>query len=278
MRADAYRFKVNSNNALNSGTATESLTSPKFALILGPWAMTEFYLNAGGGFHSNDARGATIRIDPKTGDAVDRVTPLVRSTGGEVGVRGNWLPGLQTSISLYQLDFTSELFFVGDAGTTKASRPSRRSGLEVANYYRLSNWLTVDGDFAFAHARFRDTGATGNRIPGAVEGVASLAVAVDKLGPWFGAAQLRYFGPRPLIEDNRTRSKSTTTFNGRVGYRISPKVRVELEGFNLTDRKASAIDYYYTSRLPGEPTAGVAGIHFHPVESRTFRLTLVVNF
>ncbi len=278
VRADAYRFKVNSDKLANSGTATESVVNPKLALIFGPWAKTEFYLNAGGGFHSNDARGATIRVDPKTGDAVDRVTPLVRSKGGEIGVRGNWLPGLQTSLSLYQLDFASELLFVGDAGATEASRPSRRIGFEVANYYKLSNWLTVDADFAFARARFRDADPTGNRIPGAVEGVASVAVAVDNLGPWFGAAQLRYFGPRPLIEDNSARSKSTTTLNGRIGYRISPKVRVELDGFNLTDRRASGIDYYYTSRLAGEPTEGVDGIHFHPVESRSFRLSFVMNF
>jgi len=278
LRADAYRFKVNGDNPLNSGTATDSVVNPKLALIFGPWAKTELYLNAGSGFHSNDARGATIRVDPKTGDAVDRVTPLVRSKGGEIGVRGDWVPGLQTSLSLYQLDFGSELLFVGDAGTTEATRPSRRIGFEVANYYKLSNWMTIDADVAFARARFRDADPAGNRILGAVEGVASLAVAVDNFGPWFGAAQLRYFGPRPLIEDNSTRSKSTTTLNGRIGYRISPKMRVELDGFNLTDRKASGIDYYYASRLPGEPTEGVAGVHFHPVESRSFRLSFVMNF
>ena len=278
LRVDGYRFKVSSDNAVNSGTATDSAVNPKVSLVFGPWAKTEFYVNAGSGFHSNDARGTTIRVDPKTGDAVDRVTPLVRSKGAEVGMRGNWLPGLQTSLSAYQLDFASELLFVGDAGTTKASRPSRRIGFELANYYKLSNWLTVDADVAFARTRFRDADPVGNRIPGAVEGVASLAVAVDNVGPWFGAAQLRYFGPRPLIEDNSTRSKSTTGLNARVGYRFSPKMRVEVDGFNLTNRKASAIDYFYTSRLPGEAAAGVESIQFHPIESRSFRLSFVMNF
>lgn len=278
LRVDGYRFKVNGDNQLNAGTATDGAVNPKLSLVFGPWAKTEFYVNAGSGFHSNDARGTTIRVDPKTGDAVERVTPLVRSKGAELGLRGNWLPGLQTSLSVYQLDFASELLFVGDAGTTEASRPSRRVGFELANYYKLSNWLTVDADVAFARARFRDADSVGNRIPGAVEGVASLAVAVDNLGPWFGAAQLRYFGPRPLIEDNSTRSKSTTSLNARVGYRFSPKVRVEVDGFNLTNRKASAIDYFYTSRLPGEAAEGVESIHFHPIESRSFRVSFVMNF
>ena len=278
LRVDGYRFKVNGDNQLNAGVATDSAVNPKLSLVFGPWAKTEFYVNAGTGFHSNDARGTTIRVDPKTGDAVDRVTPLVRSKGAELGLRGNWLPGLQTSLSVYQLDFASELLFVGDAGTTEASRPSRRIGFELANYYKLSNWLTVDADVAFARARFRDADPVGNRIPGAVEGVASLAVAVDNLGPWFGTAQIRYFGPRPLIEDNSTRSKSTTGLNARVGYRFSPKMRVELDGFNLTNRKASAVDYFYSSRLPGEAPEGVESVHFHPIESRSFRLSIVMNF
>ena len=278
LRGDSYRFKVKGDNVDNSGTATATMVNPKLSLVFGPWSKTEFYVNAGGGFHSNDARGTTIKFDPKTGDAVDRVTPLVRSKGAELGMRSNWLPGLQTSISVYHLDLGSELLFVGDAGTTEASRPSRRLGFELANYYKLSNWLTVDADVAFARARFRDADVVGNRIPGAVEGVASFALAVDNLGPWFGAAQLRYFGPRPLIENNSVRSNSTTALNARVGYRFTPKARIELEGFNLTNRKASAIDYYYASRLPGEAASGVDAIHFHPIESRSFRLSYVMNF
>ena len=242
--------------------------------------MTEFYVNAGGGFHSNDARGTTLTVDPKSGDPAAKVSPLVRSRGYELGVRTSVVPGLQTSLSVYQLDFDSELTFAGDAGTTQAGRPSRRTGFELANYYKLSDWLTVDADLAFARARFRDNDPDriGLRIPGSVEGVASVAVAVDNLGPWFGAVQFRYFGPRPLIEDDSVRSANTATLNARVGYKINPSLRVELECFNLTDRKASAIDYYYTSRLQGEPAAGVNDIHFHPIESRTFRVTAVLNF
>ena len=277
-RADDYRFDVQSDNAANSGKANASIANPKLSLIFGPWTKTEYYVNLGGGFHSNDARGSTITVDPKTGAPADKVPPLVRSKGYEVGVRTSLVPGLQTSLSIYRLDFDSELIFAGDAGSTQAGRPSRRTGFEFANYYKLSDWLTVDADIAFARARFRDVDPVGQRIPGSVEGVASFALAVDNVGPWFGALQLRYFGPRPLIEDNTVRSNSTATLNGRIGYKFGKDVRFEIEGFNLTNRKASAIDYYYTSRLPGEPAAGVNDIHFHPIESRSFRVSLSANF
>jgi hypothetical protein len=278
LRADNYQFDVSSDLVANSGQRNASIVSPKLNLIFGPWAKSEFYVNLGRGFHSNDARGNVIKIDPKSGAPVDQVTPLARSTGYELGLRTSLLPGLQTSLSVYRLDIASELIFVGDAGTTEAGRPSRRDGFELANYYTLNNWLTVDADLAFARATFRDYDPVGQRIPGAVEGVASLALAVDNLGPWFGALQFRYFGPRPLLEDNSVRSNATATLNGRIGYKFSPKLRIELEAFNLTNRQASAIDYYYTSRLPGEPTAGAADTHFHPIESRSFRVSLNANF
>ncbi len=278
IREDYYRFNVASNIGLNSGITSEQRSSPKLNLVFGPWAKTEYYLNLGQGFHSNDARGTTISVDPKSGVPAVRVTPLVRSNGAEVGARTVIIPDLQSSLTLYVLDFDSELIFQGDAGTTSAGRPSRRTGFEFANYYKLNDWLTIDADLAYARARFRDYDPVGERIPGAVEGVASLALAIDNVGSYYGEIGYRYFGPRPLIEDNSVRSKSTATINAHVGYKISPRNRIELEGFNLANRQASAIDYYYTSRLPGEPAAGVNDIHFHPIESRSFRFNFVSNF
>ena len=277
VRADTFQFKVRSDNPANSGNTSATKVSPKLNLIFGPWNKTEFYTSAGYGFHSNDARGTTITTEPKTGLAADRVPPLVRSKGIELGVRTEALPGLQSALSFYRLDFDSELTFAGDAGTTQAGRPSRRTGFEFSNYYKPNRWVTIDADLAFARARFRSFDPIGDRIPGAIEGVASLAVSVDRVGPYFGTLQLRYFGPRPLIEDNSVRSRSTATLNGRIGYRVNPKVKLELEGFNLTNRRDSAIDYFYQSRLKGE-AAPVDDVHLHPIESRSFRLSMVVNF
>lgn len=284
VREDYYHNKVNSDLAVNSGIANDSQASPKLSLIFGPWAKTEYYFNIGSGFHSNDARGTTISVDPKNPTvAATRESPIVKSNGFEIGARSEFIPGLQSSLALYRLDFDSELLFAGDAGSTAdTGRASRRVGFEFSNYYKPTDWMTIDADIAYARARYRDSDPVGNRIPGSIEGVASLAMSIDHLGPYYGGLQLRYFGPRPLIEDNSVRSKSTATLNGRIGYKINPKVTVNLEGYNLTNRKDSAIDYYYTSRLPGEPADGVSGgangIHFHPIESRSFRINLIANF
>ena len=165
LRADRYNFDVASSLPANSGKNRASIVSPKLSLIFGPWSKTEFYFNLGSGFHSNDARGTTITVDPKSGDPADKVPGLVRAKGIEAGVRTEIVPRLQSTLSVYGLDFDSELTFAGDAGTTDAGRPSRRTGFELSNYYRPTHWLTIDADLAYARARFRGSDPSGNRVP-----------------------------------------------------------------------------------------------------------------
>ena len=273
LRVDQARFDVDSlSDAANSGRASAHRFSPKFALIAGPWARTEFFFNAGRGLHSNDARGTTARVDPKTGEAVDRVPALVAAKGLELGMRTEWLPGLQSSLAVWKLDFDSELVYVGDAGATEANRPSRRRGIEWNNRYVPQPWLLVDADLAWTHARFADADPAGNRIPNAVDKVASLAVTLRDLGPWSASLQWRYLGSGALIEDNSVRSRSSLTANLRVSRRLWERAELALDVFNLADRKVNDIEYFYESRLPGE-AAPVADRHVHPAEPRTVWVT-----
>ncbi|MDM5178116.1 TonB-dependent receptor [Massilia sp. DJPM01] len=263
LRADTYRFAV--RNEGGAARARDRQLSPSLNLIFGPWAQTEWYLNAGNGFHSNDARGTVDRLAPAPG--------LARTRGLEAGVRSELLPKLQSALSLYRLDIGSELVFVGDAGNTEAGPASRRTGIELSNYYKPVKWLSLDLDLAFAKARARGAATGEERIAGAVEGVGQFALSVER-GPWSGALRLRYVGARPLIEDNSVRAPGASTMNGRIGYRLAGGLLLEIEGFNLSNRRASAIAYYYESRLPGDSEAR-QDVHFHPAESRSLRLTLV---
>ncbi|HET7775038.1 MAG TPA: TonB-dependent receptor, partial [Azospira sp.] len=181
------------------------------------------------------------------------------------------------SLALWRLDLDSELLFVGDAGTTEPSRPSRRQGLEWSNYWMPRDWLTLDGDIALSQARFRDDDAAGKHVPGAIERTASVGVAVQDQGPWRGGLRLRYLGPRALVEDDSVRSGSSLMVNLNVGYKLAPKSQLTLEVLNLFNRKASDIDYYDESQLRGE-AAPVADVHSHPAEPRVWRLTFSQGF
>jgi outer membrane receptor protein involved in Fe transport len=314
-RGDIYTATVESLlTPANSGRADAVIGSPKFELVLGPFARTEFFVNAGEGFHSNDARGVTIRQSPSDGSEVEPSPFLVRTRGAEVGMRVRPVPGLESSLSLFVLDSASEILFVGDAGDTEPSRPSRRTGVEWSNRYRPTSWLSLDADIAVTRARFRgDTAkqaaayaelagypqsqignAPGDLIPGAPKLIASAGIRLGESTGWFGALRYRYFGSRPLTEDGAFVSPATGLLNGQIGYRFENGWRIQLDGYNLTDSRSDQITYAYGSLLKTDalfaqcnsslppPAAvcrtGVMDRVLHPVEPLAVRLTLAGQF
>lgn len=277
LRADFYRGDVAAEDQLNSGDFDANLVSPKLGLVFGPWNGTELYLNAGYGMHSNDARGVVSRKDPMTGESMTPADPLVRTRGAEAGIRSSSIGKLDFTSALWLLDIDSELLFVGDAGTTEATRPSRRQGVELDASYSLMEGLIADLDLAWTRARFTDGDPAGSFIPGSPETVGSIGLlyATDR---WSTHIRHRYFGPRPLDESGELESRSSDLTDLKISFPVAARFTVELNIFNLFGREVSDIDYFYTSRLPHEPAAGVDDIHLHPALPRTFRLGLRVAF
>jgi hypothetical protein len=277
IRADRYEFEVNSDNVANSGKAHDDLVSPKLSLIFGPWSETELFANIGQGFHSNDARGTTIAVDPADDvTPVDQVDPLVQALGYDVGLRTALIPRMQLSLALFHLELDSELLFIGDAGATEASGASTRRGVEVGIVYKPAQWLILDADAAWSRSRFEDVEAGSDRIPNAVESVISLGAALNHPSGFNGGVRFRHFGSAPLNEDNSQRSKSTTVVNVEGGYSRNGW-RASVGVYNLLDKENNDITYFYESQLAGE-AAPVEDVHFHPVEPRTVRATVTVTF
>ncbi len=79
-------------------------------------------------------------------------------------------------------------------------------------------------------------------------------------------------------EDNTVRSNAQAIFDAQIGYEIARNTTLRLDVFNLFNRDVNDITYFYQSRLPGEPPEGVADVHFHPGEERSFRLSLTYRF
>jgi outer membrane receptor protein involved in Fe transport len=201
------------------------------------------------------------------------VKPMVRAEGAEIGVRTALVPYTQLALTAWTLNLDSELLYIGDAGATEANRASRRRGVELGVYVTPSSWLTLDADLAWSHGRFSEFDVSGDYIPGAVERVASMGVAVQHPSGWFGGARFRHFGEAPLLEDNSVRSDPTTLVNLEIGRRIGKRWSIALAAYNVLDSDDNDITYFYESQLPGE-AAPVEDRHFHPVEPRTFRATI----
>ncbi len=261
----------------NSGSTNDQLTSLKASVVYTLNTQWEAYASIGEGFHSNDARGTTIRVDPSDGNAVDSVDPLVRSLGYEIGVRGFVNQKLNTSLSLWQLQLDSELLFVGDAGNTEVSRKSKRTGIEFTAYFHINDQWNLDLEYAYTDAKFTDRADTGDEIPGAIEHVLQAGVHAKLDNGWFGSFRIRYFGERPLDESGETKSDSSTLANLQLGHTQGPWT-VKADILNLLDSDDHDIDYYYGSRLSGETVAETEDHHYHLLEPRTLRVSATYQF
>ncbi len=317
-RGDVLTASVASSTAANSGAPTAFIASPKASLIFGPFEKTEFFLDLGAGFHSNDARSVTITVDPIDPSLRLPASPfLVATQGAEVGVRTRAIEGLNSSLSLFILDSASEILFDGSVGTTVPSRPSRRVGVEFTNDYRPVSWLDLEGDLAYTYSRFRGFdleqadafaalagfpeaqigNAPGNFIPGAPALIASAGFNLGEPTGWFAGLRYRYFGVRPLTEDNFFRSPALGVLNGTLGYRFDNGWLVQLEGFNLANSRSDQISFAYGSFLKTDslynacfPASGATSVPsavcangvmdrvLHPVEPLAVRMTIAGRF
>ncbi len=278
LRGDLFAAEVDSDLAANSGNANDQLLSPKLSLILGPWRATELYVNLGWGYHSNDARGAVIRVDPLSGESASRVEPLVQARGADVGLRTSLFPGLRSTFTIFALELESELVFVGDGGATEASRPSRRMGVEWTNFYRAGRHWSFDLDLTWTSSTFTDDLPEGNDIPGAIGTTLAAGVSYEGSGGLSGSLRWRSFGDVPLREDGQVEWSSSSVVNARLGFHFERGLELSLDLFNLLDSEDSDIEYFYASRLPGEPAEGIEDIHFHPLERRSARLNLIWRY
>ena len=293
LRGDLDYFDVTSLvTSANSGTASKFLPSPKLSLIFGPWSNTEFYVQGGFSFHSNDGRGTTQTVQPVSGEnpfpgtPASKIPALVPTKGAEVGVRTAVLPHLQSSVSLWYLRSASELQQSGDTGgTVPSSQPSNRYGVEWANYYTPREHVTFDFDLADSRALFATTDEDdaapgspgGKRVPEAVGLVVSSGVTLHDYKNFSSSLRLRAFGPRDLTSDGIYRSNATVLLNAEVGYRINDKWRISAEFLNLLNRRDHDIDYAYESRITPTVDAAFTNV-FHPVEPFQVRFGLVRTF
>lgn len=289
LRVDLFNFLDKSDTTVNSGEKLTGTLSPKWTTIFGPWDKTEFYIQGGLGFRTNDARGIFSKIQPDTLEPARTLPPIVHTRGAEVGVRSIPLSNLNTTLSVWSLWSDSETFFAGDVGATiDANRPGVRSGIEWTNVYHPWKWLSMDADFACSWSYFTDDDPkrVGKYIPEAITSVVSAGSTLQQfplLEDAFVSFRLRYFGPRPLIEDNSRRSAVSAVFNLLFGYQLNRTWSASAEILNLFNTQYNDNEYYYSSRLKGEAPGpnddqGYNDHMIHSGEPRSLRVAVVARF
>ena len=272
-RVDHYRFKTRALDGPDSwsGQVSDKLVSPKVGASYKLGGGVALYANWGRGFHSNDARGVTAPTDPAPG--------LVPGTGSEFGARYE-RDGLNVTAALWQMKVGSDLIYVGDSGAVEPAGATRRHGVELSAFWKPTPWLSVDAAWTVNQARFVNAPGA-DRVPGALESTGELGASLI-FGEWNAGVRVRHLGPHPLTEDNSVRSDRTTLVNLRAAWTPKQAFGGRLEVFgellNAFDSKRKDVDYFYESRLPGEPPEGVAGLHSRIVEPRSLRVGVQVRF
>lgn len=274
-RADVFQFNVRnlcqSGCPQNpSGSVDAMIMSTKGNLILGPWAGTEVFLNAGTGFHSNDARAVV---------SASNVPALPKATGYEVGLRTRPWDRLEVSASFWLLDLTSELVYQGNLGTTQILGATRRYGTDLGSRLQLLDWLSLSGSATLNSAEFRETG---NPIPQAptLTGRGELTARLP-----MGLAmslQMVHLGARPLTQDRSINAQTWTIFNFVARYRPQSKGWWQrMEGFlsiqNVMDVSWRQTQLAYETKLTTD-TAPVNGLQFTPGGPRTISVGVAWHY
>jgi outer membrane receptor protein involved in Fe transport len=277
LRADYFGFQVEDRREdveelgnPTSGVRQAALVSPKASLILAPAPELEVYANFGRGFHSNDARGVVQAAAP--------VTPLTPATGYEGGMRSRLLDTLDLAAAVFLLDLDSETVWVGDEGTTEASRRSRRFGAEFEARAEITSWLHADADVSLTRATFTEFPPGENAVPLAPSRTVSLGLSVQDLYGLFGRLGVFHIGDRPATEDRFLVAEGFTRLDATIGYRHRP-FEISVAAQNLTNTRWREAQFATVSRLPHETSSASCPSGTRPVtEGATFRGCEDVSF
>ena len=274
VRADFFSWDVNALIDENSGSGSDYLIAPKFGAVYTLTDTFEVYANYGKGFHSNDVRAVELSVDPVTGDPAEPFDAIVDAMGYEIGLRAEPNDELNYSVSIFYLEFDSELIFVGDAGATEPNDATERYGIEATVFWQPTDWLTFDLTGAKTEAEFK---VSGYKIPDAHDMVAGAGITVTLDNGFTGSIRVRHFSDAPLNDDGSIEKAATTLVNLGISYKVNRHLTVGLDLLNMFDSKEHDIEYFYESQLANE-SSPVEDVHFHPVEPREVRLNLQYNF
>ncbi|MEX2367093.1 MAG: TonB-dependent receptor, partial [Pseudohongiellaceae bacterium] len=185
--------------------------------------------------------------------------------------------GVNLSLVYFWMELDSELLFVGDAGTSEPNDPTRRRGVEASAFWELNDWIVVDANATWNHARFIGAPAGANRVPDAHETTASAGITLVHPSGFTGSFRMRHFGDAPLDESDIVQKEGTTLFNLGLSYDVGQNLELGLDVLNLFNDDGNDIEYFFESQLRNE-TAPVGDFHFHPVEARAWRANFKYRF
>ena len=262
-RFDQFHFSCFDQLDTGSHAFTQkgkNIVSPKLNLKYAFSEKISAYLQAGSGFHSNDARVILLAKSENI---------LPRALGADAGILFKPWPELLLTAGAWWLRLEQEFVYVGDEGVVEPGGRTLRQGIDVSVRWQAAPWLFFDADYNFTRPRAIDEPEGANYIPLAPLQSSAGGVVLRDAGGFGGSLRYRYLADRPANEDNSLRAEGYFVLDAQLSY--APRWRngkkpleVVFSAQNLTDVRWKETQFETTSRLPGEPAEGVTEIHFTP--------------
>ena len=282
LRGDLFEWNVTNldpapSDLPNQGTAVvqRGIVNPKLQTVITPATGWDLYLDAGGGFHSNDARAVV---------AQDGVGALPRAWGAEVGTRLSLLDRrLDLAAAFWFIHLQSELVFVPDEGTTEASDPTDRYGVDLEVRFRILPWMWADADLTLAHAAYTKDQGNGSAVALAPTFTGQAGLSVLHPAGWRGRIGVRWVGSRPATQDpNGLQAQGYFLVDLTVAYRWR-FLEVGLVVENVLDTSWREAQFANVSYVAGRDDPSLAGkgvedIHFTPGNPINVRGTVAIYF
>jgi outer membrane receptor protein involved in Fe transport len=240
-----------------TGFNYQTLLSPKLNLIYAVTNRLQLFLNAGSGYHSNDARSSVQE---------SKNHQLPRAVGAEVGSLAHIGSRAAVSAAVWWMDLENELVYVGDDGTTENKGPSRRTGLDLSIRVQLTKWLFADADLNLAKNVFIDTlfgmrSATDYYLPLAPVATSAGGFTI-KLNSFEAGIRYRYMAERPANESNTVTAHGYNVVDLSANYKFK-HLKIGLSIENLLNTAWNEAQFDTESRLPFE-SQPVDELHFTP--------------
>jgi outer membrane receptor protein involved in Fe transport len=269
VRADLFEWNVTNKLALdtsaaaansNQGTGVyqQAIVNPKLQAVFTPVPIWDIYLDAGGGFHSNDARAIV---------ASNGAGALPRAWGAELGTRLSLVDGrLDLAAALWFLHLQSEFVFSADVGTTLAADPTNRYGLDLEARYQVLPWLWADLDISLAHAVYTKDQGNGNAVALAPTFTGQAGLSALHPSGFKGRIGARWVGDRPATSDGTLTAQGYFVVDVTGAYRWRfLELALSIQNlFNAVYREAQFANTSQIRQPPYNETAPVNDIHFTP--------------
>lgn len=255
LRLDYFKFDYENllTELYDNRSQDKLFLGPKLNVIYAASPKIQLFGKTGIGFHSNDTRVVIA-------NEADEILPAAYSA--DIGSIIKPTNDLVINLALWSLFLQQEFVYVGDAGIVEPSGKTKRYGVDFGLRYQLTDWLYLNGDLNYTHARSTEEPEGADFIPLAPDLTSSGGVAIRDFKRFSGGLNYRFIKNRPANEDNSIVAEGyfVTDFNLNYSYENwTFGIIVE----NLFDTAWNETQFATESRLFNEVNS-IEEIHFTP--------------